>query len=649
MSTKEFSPLRSRYSFGVAGLLGEECRVFYQTVSGYSSVGRISDLISAKLRSAAPDEYKLRTTLLNVVFSLPKVVPTQQSVTLEIGIDREKIAFGISWSLPKGSKVEPGPMKDRLVTGAPEGAVEELLLRATKTAHSFVIRYQAKSRRLELICLLPFDTDTEAVVDAVEIPDQTEATPKAFSYTELGDLNAKKLLSGEEKSNVADPDLQEIVIGRDVQEATTRQELIEGFAEKKTKTEVSGKVQREFVSKVEASSVEPEVVHRISGGFLSKVTEGISGFFSKVFGWGSKKPELPVLSPLLPVETTGEASAEEPVEAQAATRPIAATTDTAAPVPGTVTAEELAAMNLAATDAPTPDTAVVDVTTPATSEELLEQVRAMAEKDLAKTEEVLAEIREDISSPDTKKLFDESMKELLAERAKMKEFSKSMNNMIKQMDLEFQGRETALKEQVRSKDELLRQRQLLIARSKEQLTSAAIEVERMKSLVKNRGDSAVMKDKVTQLNNELMVAREQNARMLQKIDEFKTRLNVERNNAMSMTMGASNAEVHNLKQRAERASKEVEDIKRQNQKLLERLDQEKRKTSGNSGQLDQMRKMLENASKMVMNHKRDNDRLHFLVNQSKQVEANAKAELKKAQAELMKLKTGVTDPKKKAA
>ncbi|MBL7716022.1 MAG: hypothetical protein JNL01_11210 [Bdellovibrionales bacterium] len=643
MSSREFSPLRSRYSFGVAGLLGEECRVFYQPISGYSSIGRISDLMSAKLRSAAPDEYKFRLSILNAIFSIPKSVPSQQSVSIEIGIDREKIAIGVSWVLPKGSKVEIAKLKDRLVTQAPADDFEKMLFLATKDSHSFVIRYQQKYRRLELVCLLPFEWDTEAVFDAVEIPDEAEATPKAFSYTELGDLDTKKLLAPEGKASISDPDLQELVVGRDIQEAGSRQEVIDSSSEeKKAKAEISGKIQREFVSKIEGATQEEEVIHRISGGFLSKVTRGIGGFLSKIFGFG-KKSELPELSPLVPVESQPQAPSpqEVPFEPVAPTEP--PVEQSAADVAGVTITDQTQGEP---TDALPTDPTIVDLTS---NQQILEQVREMAELDLTKTEEIMKEIREDISSPDTKKLFDESMKELLAERAKMKEFSKSMNNMIKQMDLEFQGRETALKEQVRAKDELLRQRQLLISRSKEQLTSAAIEIERMKSLVKNRGDSAMLKDKVMQLNNELNVAREQNVRMLQKIDEFKTRLNVERNNAMSMTMGASNAEVHNLKQRAERAAKEVEDIKRQNHKLLERLDQEKRKTSGNSGQLDQMRKMLENASKMVMNHKRDNDRLHFLVNQSKQVEANAKAELKKAQAELMRLKTGVADPTKKKA
>src|SRR5262245_38633979 len=62
------SPPRALECFGVAGLLAEGCQVFYQSLFSPRQVGRVTDLIAARVRAAGHDELRLRSLLLLGVF-----------------------------------------------------------------------------------------------------------------------------------------------------------------------------------------------------------------------------------------------------------------------------------------------------------------------------------------------------------------------------------------------------------------------------------------------------------------------------------------------------------------------------------------------------------------------------------------------------
>src|SRR5688572_24081046 len=104
---------RSLKSFGVAGLLGEQCRVYYQNVFSPEGVGRVSDLVAAKLAEAGADELRMRSVLLFGFFEAYRASTPGASrqalaepVVIECGIDGESLAFGFSFRLPAGSKFE---------------------------------------------------------------------------------------------------------------------------------------------------------------------------------------------------------------------------------------------------------------------------------------------------------------------------------------------------------------------------------------------------------------------------------------------------------------------------------------------------------------------------------------------------------------
>src|SRR3954451_9873328 len=74
----EKKPIRSLASFGVAGFLDEKSKVFYSSIFTTRHVGRVTDLIAAKLLEHGLDELRLRAVLL---FGTFEVFRSQEGAT----------------------------------------------------------------------------------------------------------------------------------------------------------------------------------------------------------------------------------------------------------------------------------------------------------------------------------------------------------------------------------------------------------------------------------------------------------------------------------------------------------------------------------------------------------------------------------------
>lgn len=280
-------PPRSMNSFGVAGLLREDCQVLFEGLFSPRHVGRVSDLIAARLQKSGADELRLRILLLMTFFECyrAQAAPAAELGTLaeplvvECGIDSEKIAIGVSFNLPDNVKVNLNGLADRLKGGRPEGGFEQLLVQMQGAADKLVFRAQPAIRRYEVITLLALsaidlkaDTDPDRahiVVMSTNIDD----VPKAAFYTELGDLDYPKLLrddargarapktaSGEMFARIAQERVQKDDIARVSAPAEESQALLQALRDRNRETD-SGTT----VVSGGASDMPDDTVIRVSG------------------------------------------------------------------------------------------------------------------------------------------------------------------------------------------------------------------------------------------------------------------------------------------------------------------------------------------------------------------------------------------------
>ncbi len=260
-----FRPPRSTSTFGVSGLLDENCRVFYDSIFTTRHLGRVADLLSARLHKAGPDELRLRALLLFLAYEgfraqFPVVLEKSEDdedsdlalrtpLTIECGIDGEKIVVGVSFDPHPSQIVDINGLEDRIRSGKGNGRIENALMQLLGHSPAVYFRRQPSSGRLELAATIGIRdkamvTVSTGVLGLHEIPEDPEAAPKAAQYAELGDEDYEALLKEESKGrgDADDGDESSKKISGDEEDENGAANVGGGGAkEKDSKRKLSGK------------------------------------------------------------------------------------------------------------------------------------------------------------------------------------------------------------------------------------------------------------------------------------------------------------------------------------------------------------------------------------------------------------------------
>lgn len=202
---------RALQCFGVTGLLGADCQVYYSSLFSLKHVGKVSDLLAARLRGSTLDELRLRTLLLFGAFEACRAQRQGEPVTVECGIDEEKIAIGVAFTLPREKALDLAQLEGRVAAGKPDGEFEKLLLDLHRHSDQLVLRAQEAQGRYEIVSLLMLPAKAAASegelpvagsrpMQVIRIEGEGEAAPEASEYTELGDLDYPKLLEEDDQA-----------------------------------------------------------------------------------------------------------------------------------------------------------------------------------------------------------------------------------------------------------------------------------------------------------------------------------------------------------------------------------------------------------------------------------------------------------------
>lgn len=227
------SPLES---FGVAGLLEDDSEILYIHLFGTLHLGRVSDLLAARLSLDKLHELKLRKVVavgtMQAHFgqaairtgSLAEgsVDHLRAPLSVECGVDSKKIAIGIKVKLNDTLTLNTEGLTDRITSGTPSGLFEEMFLELHEHADHLVIKYHAESRCVEVASIIDLSTELSASLSPIsEVSEELEESvsplvaestqkqppqvltlkgnvadsgsrPKA--YVNMGDINFTKIL-----------------------------------------------------------------------------------------------------------------------------------------------------------------------------------------------------------------------------------------------------------------------------------------------------------------------------------------------------------------------------------------------------------------------------------------------------------------------
>jgi hypothetical protein len=294
-------------------------------------------------------------------------------------------------------------------------------------------------------------------------------------------------------------------------------------------------------------------------------------------------------------------------------------------------------------DEPEAPVVAVEGAEPSKVSEMLQQLENLtSETSEEKIEEMTSEIRKELKSETAQRLFDQTVTAMIAERSKIKDTTRRMNAAMRQKEIEVQAKENSFKEGLREKEEQIRQKTMLLEKAREQIQNAAAEIERLKESTMRRTDAnPMLKQKLAQMQNELNSNQEINTKLMANVDELKKRLAQEKNARMAAikTTGPSQQEMLALQQRAERATKQAEEYRKNNARLLERLEQASKRQSGSSVDSEESKRKLATATKMLAASKKDSENLNGIIHRMKVDELKLKGELNRVTQEVNKLKS----------
>ncbi|MCM2277117.1 MAG: hypothetical protein NDJ89_03500 [Oligoflexia bacterium] len=681
---------RSLNSFGVSGLLGEDCKVYYDNLFTTKHVGRVSDLIAARLREAGADELKLRALLLYGVFQAYRFRSSEaapEPVLVECGVDGESIAVGVAF---KGElPLESGGLAEKIMSFAGnEGSpLLELLNGLYRHADRLIVRVQP-AEQIEVVAILGVSGDPLAVKPAPEIVligtgEDVRETPKAEDYIELGDLDYANLLNTDATVSVAPPPTGEFLAHgvselEDAMRLRAQAAVLEGKyqvgglhpeaspqlfrikGEKKPgegsqSTLIKGTPQGDLVDRAvvvigspeeAAANALPESDPRVQL-YLMRIQELQQRIVALEQGAAQARVERGGgQDGPSGAETAGESGALQglfkkvwPFKKKAQGESEAETEDAGkdSEQEKEETAREAATQPKAKKirDSGETDEAEKDA-----NELLAELEKGEIDRTISKAKAELNDIKKDVQSQKAKRWMDGLMGELVQEKARLAEMAHKLNSSIRQKELEFKNREIKLQEEIRKRDESLRQKTHALARSKDQLSQVNMQMEKFRLQSQEKTEESHFRQKY-QLSQKLLVAsKEEVSKLTSKVDDLKGQLASAQMALKSRGSTTASMEVQTLRTKNERTARQLEELRNVNEQLTARIQQlaEKAERPGKAVETAETPKKLEASMKQLAAAQKDNEQLKLRIEELSHEELRMKGELKRALLEVKNLR-----------
>jgi hypothetical protein len=699
------TPARSLESFGVAGLLGEKSKVFYSSIFTTKHVGRVTDLLAAKLLDEGLDELKLRALILFGTFevfrtqgdSTDKAARLAEPLVIECGLDDDKVALGVSFTADDGRFPQLEGLIERITAKTPENEFERLLAEIHAHADRVYLRAQESIRRLEIVALLGITgkieaeaaTEREPLVVITLTAEQKAEPPKVNAYVELGDLDYPELLKEQVATQgVTAPPTGEVLM-HGFKEADDAVKIrAENLLEAMTGRRVSGARDGNDLVRIKGSASDPDgsMIKMTTGGAIQAGGEGAfivkggaaaagqgaaEGYQVKSLGVPSQPEEAAAAEaddeeaeddgdsderdhlkavfdkvkkawPFRlgkgnktdsagPVGESGEVEEESEAE-DAPVAPVADKLKSLKKGVATPAAPEAeAAESDEAAPSPAPVVALTTAEIQKEAQKLSNEIESGLERTVNRAQAEASDVKKEMGTPRAKRWVDGLMTELVAEKAKLAEASKALNASIKQKEHEFRSKETMLTEELKRRDDMIRQKTNALARAKDQLSQAALSAERLKSAAAGAADDAHYKQKFTFTQKMLNSAKEENSALSEKVEDLKNQL-MNAQSGSAKRNQPSMSDFSALQSKYERSIRQADEFKKTNQQLLEKLSEAKKDAI--KAPQDDIKKRLEAAVKIAGNHQRDAEKLQIRVEEMQREQMRLKAELNRSIQEL---------------
>lgn len=677
MSDERTSPTpQVLQAFGVAGLLRSEATIFYDTLFSSRHLGRVSDLLVGRIKQIELDEVRLRSMLMYGFFEAYLHSQTgkeiggtlSEPIVVECGMDGERIVAGFSFTAHAESIPDLDDLRGRIQDKA-DDPFARLMGKLIQQVDGIVVRVHAEIRRYEVVTWIDLGTQagaTEPYFEIAQIDPRASAPPQTASYVQLGDVDYHRILADDsplrkpltpsstgevlaratlagavEATRVTGAlpadDATEILIKGTAPAADMTTTLVKGrvagvdTTETRFKDEDADDVAHQVIKGRRVASDESSTLFEADAfpapmGKTESPETGFRGMLKKV--WPFKKSASPA-------ESVDTAAAEESADLKDLLEP----DEAEEPIP------EVVAL-------PVMGSASLDVTT----NNFLNEVQAgMLTQTIDKIQVESKELAKDPAGARAKSWMDGMMSEVLAERARLTELAKKVGVTIRQKELETRQREQVLDEHIKRQDRVLRQKENSLTRLKEQLGRTGAELGRLRAHASGTSEENALRQKLIHAQTGGSLLKEENTQLKAKIEELRAQAGSAQAhaNAQAQALGAdpkraaaATGELQTVQAKLARAQRMIDDLKRGNQQLTDKVAEAKKEAGDDTAEL---KKKLEAAMKILSANKKAYDKMNVQYERIKKDEVRIKMELQVAQSELKSLKESKTPGGRKPA
>lgn len=619
--------MRSLNSFGVAGLLNSTAEILYSNDVRARNIGRISDLLTAKLRDRETDEMRLRAILVYGLFLSYAIRGTDlrhseelPPVSIEVGYDPAYVALGVAfhWDAAKGPKMNG--IVERLQAKTPGDPFEAILAKIELHATQLIVRFEAKERKIEVVSLVNRqDAGLKDPTMVIAVDSGTAPLLEVANYTEIGDLDYAKLLKnpgaseevpsdGSENETVqvvsgtpTEPDNEEIRISGDSPNAEVEElrKMISDY--ERTMAEMRGTIGELEAKLTESENVQSEKRFSrdagvadeaktvVKGGESGEKTEdewGI-GFLKQVWPFKKEEEQAKV------VKGSNEEVQDETVTV----------------VSGGPAEEEEEVQVIEGGEAPAEDI------------EALKELKSIADQKKSQAvEKVFEEIAEEVEENKAKKWVDKLSSELLQEKARLTELQKNLTKQIRQRELEFKAAETSLKQELKKKDELLKSKESAISQKNDQIAQLNLAIERAGNTTNDK-ESQQFKVRLDRAQRIAQMKEEEAKSLAAKMRDLENRLIIAQAKAQKSNDLQMQTKVQTLE-------KKVDEYKRINQRLMESLNSQKDKS--NDKEIGDLRRKIDQLDRLSQDSKRNLDKANFKIRELQENEKKLQTDLSRS-------------------
>ena len=275
------------------------------------------------------------------------------------------------------------------------------------------------------------------------------------------------------------------------------------------------------------------------------------------------------------------------------------------------------------------DSTVIEESVPQDDEAIPSKEIEEVDASIHRIESQARAIKDEMKTSRAKEMLDGLMGELTVQKSQLREASRLMQLNMAKRELAMKSERQSMQEMLRKNELVIRQKESALAVTKEQLNTVSAHLDRARAGATSQNSESPLKKKYDKAVEEAQRLSFENEALKKKLDSVRL------NGAGTRDKSTLQIELGTLKEKYARMIRQMEELKRQNNTIMGRVQQER--TQQTAGQSDAARIKLEQAVRLANERKIEVDHQRERLAKMEQEDLRQKRKIQELRNQLAQL------------